>query len=170
MCEAVWAKPGREAILMDRPKTKEAWRPLRNNNNHQPYCDEHLYVDLQHGLVKLDAAVLTLTPEGILISVSVSYEAHGTTGPRQPATSSYRGFAFVPQSFVPAQRGEMAVPLKSPSLDQPFYRDEHLFVNLRQQLVLLDGQTLRLSHQEHSLLALFVQHAGEIVPRAILLT
>jgi DNA-binding response OmpR family regulator len=64
----------------------------------------------------------------------------------------------------------MAVPLKSASLDQPFYRNEHLFVDLRQPLVILDGQTLTLTRQEYSLLALLVQHAGEIVPRATLLT
>jgi DNA-binding response OmpR family regulator len=51
----------------------------------------------------------------------------------------------------------------------PSYRDEHLHVDLRQQLVILDGQILTLTRQEYRLLALLVEHAGEVVPRAILL-
>ena len=56
------------------------------------------------------------------------------------------------------------------SLNQPSYRDEHLFVDLRQQLVKLCGQTLTLTRKEYCLLALLVKHAGEVVPRAIMLT
>jgi DNA-binding response OmpR family regulator len=51
----------------------------------------------------------------------------------------------------------------------PSYRDEHLYVDLRQQLVILDGQILTLTRQEYRLLALLVEHAGEVVPRAIIL-
>jgi two-component system, OmpR family, KDP operon response regulator KdpE len=57
-----------------------------------------------------------------------------------------------------------------PSLDQQFYRDEHLFVHLRQRLVKLCGQTLTLTRKECCLLALLVKHAGEVVPRATMLT
>ena len=57
-----------------------------------------------------------------------------------------------------------------PSLDQQFYRDEHLFVHLCHQVVMLDGQTLTLTRKEYYLLALLVEHAGEVVPRAIMLT
>ena len=42
-------------------------------------------------------------------------------------------------------------------------------VDLRLQFVILDGQAVVLTHQEYRLLALLVQHRGEIVPRAILL-
>jgi DNA-binding response OmpR family regulator len=70
---------------------------------------------------------------------------------------------------VPAQRGEKTVPLKSPSLDQPFYRDEHLFLDLRQQLVILDGEMVTLTRREYRLLALLAQHAGDVVPRSSLL-
>jgi DNA-binding response OmpR family regulator len=43
-------------------------------------------------------------------------------------------------------------------------------VDLRQQLVKLCGLTLTLTRKEYSLLALLVEHAGEVVPRAIMLT
>ena len=59
-------------------------------------------------------------------------------------------------------------PLRDQS-SQRFYRDEHLFVDLRHQLVVLDSQTLSLTRKEYHLLVLLVQHVGEIVPRAILL-
>ena len=39
-----------------------------------------------------------------------------------------------------------------------------------QAFVILDGQAVVLTHQEYRLFALLVQHRGEIVPRAILLT
>ena len=55
------------------------------------------------------------------------------------------------------------------SPNQPFYRDEHLFVNLRDQVVMLDRQILTLTRMEYRLLALLVEHAGEVVPRPILL-
>ena len=50
----------------------------------------------------------------------------------------------------------------------PFYRDDHLFVDLRQRLVILDGETVRLTPMQYRLLALLVEHAGEIVPRPTL--
>lgn len=50
-----------------------------------------------------------------------------------------------------------------------FYLDGHLFVDLRQQLVILDGQMLTLNPTEFRLLAVLVEHAGEIVPRPLLL-
>ena len=56
-----------------------------------------------------------------------------------------------------------------PFLDQQFYRDEHLFVHLCHQVVMLDGETVPLHPIEYRLLALLVKHAGEVVPRAIIL-
>ena len=56
-----------------------------------------------------------------------------------------------------------------PSLDQQFYRDEHLFVHLRHQVVMLDSEAVSLHPIEYRLLALLVKHAGEVVPRAIIL-
>jgi len=56
------------------------------------------------------------------------------------------------------------------SLDQLSYRDDHLYVDLRQQLVILDGKILHLTSMEYLLLALLVEHAGEAVPRTVLLT
>ena len=56
-----------------------------------------------------------------------------------------------------------------PSRNQPFYRDEHLFVDLRQQRVIPDGETVTLTRIEHRLLTLLVKHAGEVVPRSNLL-
>ena len=50
------------------------------------------------------------------------------------------------------------------------YHDDHLYVDLRNQLVTLDGQTVTLTRKEYELLALLVQHGGKVVPRANLLT
>jgi DNA-binding response OmpR family regulator len=50
-----------------------------------------------------------------------------------------------------------------------FYLDGHLFVDLRQQQVMLDGQMLTLSDTEFRLLAVLMEHAGEVVPRPLLL-
>jgi DNA-binding response OmpR family regulator len=58
---------------------------------------------------------------------------------------------------------------QSVSLDQQYYRDAHLFVHLRHEVVMLDGQAITLARMQHRLLALLVQHAGEVVPLAILL-
>ena len=43
-------------------------------------------------------------------------------------------------------------------------------VDLRPQFVILDGQAVVLTRQEYRLFVMLVQHTGEIVPRAILLT
>jgi two-component system, OmpR family, alkaline phosphatase synthesis response regulator PhoP len=59
--------------------------------------------------------------------------------------------------------------LRFPSLNPPFYRDEHLFVDLRDRVVTLDNETVRLTRKEYRLLALLAQHVGEAVPRPILL-
>jgi DNA-binding response OmpR family regulator len=56
-----------------------------------------------------------------------------------------------------------------PPPSQQFYRDEHLFVDLRQQRVMLDSETVTLTRMEYRLLALLVKRAGDVVPRPILL-
>jgi len=53
--------------------------------------------------------------------------------------------------------------------DVPTYRDEHLTIDFGQQAVALDGQRMTLTRKEYDLLALLVQHAGEIIPRDALL-
>jgi len=55
------------------------------------------------------------------------------------------------------------------SLDQRFYRDEHLYLDMRQQLVMLDGEAVRLTSMQYRLLAVLVEHAGVVVTRPILL-
>jgi hypothetical protein len=50
----------------------------------------------------------------------------------------------------------------------PFYRDEHLYVDLRHGLVTLDCSVLTLTNKEYCLLLLLVQHAGETLPRKTL--
>ena len=50
------------------------------------------------------------------------------------------------------------------------FRDEYLIVDLRNPVAILDSQPLILTRKEYGLLALLVQHAGEVLPRAILLT
>jgi DNA-binding response OmpR family regulator len=42
-------------------------------------------------------------------------------------------------------------------------------VDLRQQVVMLDSETVTLTRMEYRLLALLVEHAGEVVSRPILL-
>jgi len=49
------------------------------------------------------------------------------------------------------------------------YRDEHLSVDFERQLAELDSTRIVLTRKEYDLLALLVQHAGQIVPRDALL-
>jgi len=49
------------------------------------------------------------------------------------------------------------------------YRDEHLSMDFDQQTAILDNQRIVLTRKEYDLLALLVQHAGEIIPREALL-
>ena len=51
----------------------------------------------------------------------------------------------------------------------PSYRDEHLSLDFEHQAVVLDAQRMVLTRKEYDLLALLVQHAGEIIPREALL-
>lgn len=60
--------------------------------------------------------------------------------------------------------------LREKSGPEPFYRDEHLFVDLRRKRAILDSQALILTRKEYGLLALLVEHAGSVIPRPILLT
>ena len=60
----------------------------------------------------------------------------------------------------------------SSALTQPTplsYRDEHLFVDLLQRVVTLDGDMVTLTRMQYRLLTILVEHAGEVVPRSILL-
>ena len=49
------------------------------------------------------------------------------------------------------------------------YRDEHLSIDYDQQIATLDSERMTLTRKEYDLLALLVQHAGEIIPREALL-
>ena len=51
----------------------------------------------------------------------------------------------------------------------PSYQDEHLTIDFEQQAAILDSQRMILTRKEYDLLALLVQHAGEIIPRDALL-
>jgi len=51
----------------------------------------------------------------------------------------------------------------------PPYNDEHLSMDFDQQAAALDGRRMLLTRKEYELLALLVQHAGEIIPRDALL-
>lgn len=51
----------------------------------------------------------------------------------------------------------------------PSYYDEHLAINFSQKAALLDNNQMVLTRKEYELLALMVQHAGEIIPREALL-
>lgn len=49
------------------------------------------------------------------------------------------------------------------------YGDEHLAIDFDQQCARLDSVAMTLTRKEYDLLALLVQHAGEIIPRDALL-
>src|SRR5438477_4882708 len=49
------------------------------------------------------------------------------------------------------------------------YRDEHLSLDFDQQAAALDMERITLTRKEYDLLSLLVQHAGEIIPREVLL-
>ena len=49
------------------------------------------------------------------------------------------------------------------------YHDEHLTLDFAQQAAALDAERMTLTRKEYDLLALLVQHAGEIIPREALL-
>jgi DNA-binding response OmpR family regulator len=51
----------------------------------------------------------------------------------------------------------------------PAYHDEHLAIDFDQQAAILDNVRMTLTRKEYDLLALLVQHAGEIIPREALL-
>jgi DNA-binding response OmpR family regulator len=69
---------------------------------------------------------------------------------------------------MPAAVGGNMQTLVSQNGHQP-YHDDHLNVDLRYELVTLDREILTLTRKEYSLLALMVQDAGKIVPRATFL-
>src|SRR6058998_791128 len=60
-------------------------------------------------------------------------------------------------------------PVPIQSINMAPYRDEHITIEFDQQAVALDGQRMILTRKEYDLLALLVQHAGEIIPREALL-
>jgi DNA-binding response OmpR family regulator len=49
------------------------------------------------------------------------------------------------------------------------YSDEHLGVDFQNRNVVLDSERVTLTRKEYELLALLVEHAGEIIPRDVLL-
>jgi two-component system, OmpR family, alkaline phosphatase synthesis response regulator PhoP len=51
----------------------------------------------------------------------------------------------------------------------PPYKDEHLLVDFDRQVAELDSTRMVLTRKEYDLLALLVQHAGQIIPREVLL-
>jgi DNA-binding response OmpR family regulator len=53
--------------------------------------------------------------------------------------------------------------------DHWFYRDEHLFIDLRHRVVVLDNKILNLSRMEYLVLSVLVERAGVVVPRPVLL-
>jgi DNA-binding response OmpR family regulator len=61
------------------------------------------------------------------------------------------------------------VPEPTSTVQIPAYGDEHLSVNFLQQYATLDSVRMPLTRKEYDLLALLVQHAGEIIPRDALL-
>jgi len=54
-------------------------------------------------------------------------------------------------------------------LTERMYADEHLSLEFISQSVTLDGRMVYLARKEYDLLALMVQHVGEILPRDVLM-
>lgn len=52
----------------------------------------------------------------------------------------------------------------------PLYEDKHLSVSFDDRLVFLDKQPMPLRRKEYDLLSLLVRHAGQVVPRGVLLS
>ena len=65
--------------------------------------------------------------------------------------------------------GPVPIQSKIQSSNMTPYRDEHISIDFDQQAAALDGQPMILTRKEYDLLALLVQHAGEIIPRDALL-
>jgi DNA-binding response OmpR family regulator len=61
------------------------------------------------------------------------------------------------------------IPLQNSRRALEPYGDEHLLLDFQQQAVFVDQKQMTLTKKEYELLALLVQHAGEIVPRNALL-
>jgi DNA-binding response OmpR family regulator len=53
--------------------------------------------------------------------------------------------------------------------NQRIYRDEHLLLNFDQKAAALDAAPIVLTRKEYDLLSLLVSHAGQIIPREVLL-
>jgi two-component system, OmpR family, alkaline phosphatase synthesis response regulator PhoP len=60
-------------------------------------------------------------------------------------------------------------PLREAVKELQEYGDEHLVIDFRQHLVLVDQRRMTLTRKEYELLALLVQNAEQIVPRWALL-
>ena len=76
----------------------------------------------------------------------------------------------LPRTCASAKRPTAtARTLSWPPPNPPSYRDVHLFVDLLQQAVTLDGETVTLTRMQYRILALLVEHAGVVVTRPILL-
>lgn len=60
-------------------------------------------------------------------------------------------------------------PIPSGSSQMPRYSDEHLTIDFEQKIAVLDSERMILTRKEYDLLALLVQHAGDIIPRDALL-
>ena len=60
-------------------------------------------------------------------------------------------------------------PLQITATHEERYHDQHLDLDFEHKTTLLDSKPLGLTRKEYDLLALLVQHAGEIIPREALL-
>jgi len=63
----------------------------------------------------------------------------------------------------------MSEGLSSSANPAPAYRDEHLAVDFDREVAELDSARMSLTRKEYDLLALLVRHAGQIIPRDVLL-
>ncbi|MGA2590326.1 MAG: winged helix-turn-helix domain-containing protein [Bryobacteraceae bacterium] len=60
-------------------------------------------------------------------------------------------------------------PIQITSTYEQAYHDQHLDIDFRHKTALLDSKPLGLTRKEYDLLALLIQHAGELVTRETLL-
>ena len=113
-------------------------------------CNLSERVRRQAALIARFQPLLQLKADNNGIHRLVQLRLHGQE-PRQRQSCGYRGSALIL------------------SLNEPYYRDGHLYGDLRQQVVKLDGETVTLTPMQYEVLSLMVRHAGEVVPRAAFL-
>jgi DNA-binding response OmpR family regulator len=60
-------------------------------------------------------------------------------------------------------------PVQMPNEERVAYRDAYLTIDYNRQAVMLESRPVALTNKEFAMLAFLAEHAGEILPREVLL-